>query len=195
MTAPLILARTFRDAHAFAQDELKLMIGHYRVVNSSGTIKAIRGADLFLVPGWRNRPDRFVMQSAMKWCRLNVIDVTEWRAAQVPVADMVVTVVPDDTVPPEGHAEMVAKVLPEPDGLQPSGVQLTLGDATEFFHAPAEEPSGPLPFAPPIPPAPEPEVAPEPVEDKKPGRRRRRCKDCGTLHYKDDPCPKPDEEN
>lgn len=190
MTAPLILARTFREAHRFAQDELGVELGHYRVVNSSGTIKAVRNTDLYLVPGWRNRPDRFLMQGAIKWCRLNVIDVVKWREAQEQRAAA--------PVPTE-------VVTPVPDGLQPPGTQLPLGDATDFFAEANEtvKPSGPLPFAPPIPPAPEaapepeekadepidpePEVAPEP--EKKAGRRRRRCKECSQLHYKEDPCP------
>lgn len=36
----------------------------------------------------------------------------------------------------------------------------------------------------------EPKSAPESApEQKKPGRRRSRCKSCGNLHYKEDPCP------
>ena len=79
MAAPLILARTFKDAHAFAQNELGLSIGYYRVVNSAGTIKACRNVDIFLVEGWDKRPDRFTMKSALKWCRLNIRDVAEER--------------------------------------------------------------------------------------------------------------------
>jgi len=79
VAVPLILARSFKDAHAFANDELGLSNGYYRVVNSAGTIKACRNVDIFLVPGWDKRPDRFTMKSALKWCRLNIRDVATER--------------------------------------------------------------------------------------------------------------------
>lgn len=82
MAAPLILARTFKDAHAFAQNTLGLSIGHYRVVNSPGTIKAVRGTKLYLVEGWDKRPDRFSMKSAIRYCRNEVIDVATMPAEE-----------------------------------------------------------------------------------------------------------------
>lgn len=79
MPAPLILARTFKDAHTYAQDELGLKIGHYRVVNAPGTLKAVRNTTLHLVPGWDKRPDRFGMKAAMRFGRNEIVDVAEQR--------------------------------------------------------------------------------------------------------------------
>lgn len=140
MAAPLILARTFKDAHAFAKDELGLRFGYYRVVNSAGTIKAVRGVDLYLVPGWKKRPDRFTMISAIKWCKNNVIDVenapvepADERWANTAYTQTIaerfhrihfikhepttieVTVVSDETPVPQHHIDTVAKVLPSAD--------------------------------------------------------------------------------
>lgn len=81
--APYVLARTMADAHAFARDELGLPPGHYRIVNSPSTVKGIYGTDLYLVPGWETRFDRFSMKSALRWTRLNKIDVEEWRARRL----------------------------------------------------------------------------------------------------------------
>lgn len=161
MAAPYILARTLGEAHAFAQDELGVGRGYYRVVTSPSSIKGPRGADLYLVPGWRNRHDRFAMISAIRWTRLNKIDVVEWRAEQAEPA-FVVTAVPDDTPVPQHHLDMVKKVLgtSEPDGLEPAGEQMHL-DGTET-------------------PAAEPTEEQAPAEEPKP-QRRRRCKECGIL--------------
>lgn len=107
MTAPYILAKTLADAHRFAQDELGLTRGHYRIVTSPSTIKGIFGADLYLVPGWTQRHDRFTMKSALRWTRLNKIEVA-----------------------PRDRPVMT-------DGLEPAGIQSSLFDATDFFTAPA----------------------------------------------------------
>ena len=136
MAAPLILARTFKDAHAFAQEKLGLRFGYYRVVNSPGSIKAVRGVSLYLVPGWEKRPDRFSMKSAIRFTRNTVIDGAEtpvepdtrWandertqtiatrfhriHFVKYQPTTIEVTVVSDDTPVPQHHVDTVAKVLP-----------------------------------------------------------------------------------
>lgn len=162
MTAPYILARTFGEAHAFAQDELGVGRGYYRVVTSPSSIKGPRNADLYLVPGWEKRFDRFAMAGALKWTRLNKIDVAEWRAEQAEP-----TVEPDGLEPkgttdsllsPEEIAELEA--ILEPEGWEPPE---TL-NAEQILRLAAGESGA--------------DVAPaeEPVK-----RRRRRCTDCGVL--------------
>lgn len=171
---PYILARTMKEAHDFARETLGLQYGRYRIVNSPSTIKSVRGVTLYLVPGHEQRFDRFAMKGAIRWTRMDVYDVAERGA-------------------PGAEPE------PEPDGLVPPGVQQSL-DFDDLFSnvgAPAATP----PVAEALAPAPEPEPEPQPTLDggealeptpeepvKKPGRRRRRCKDCGELHYKEDPC-------
>lgn len=174
-TAPYILARTFAEAHAFATDDLGLGKGHYRVVNSSGTLKAVRGVTLYLVPGWRQRFDRFAMQSALRWTRMDVFDVAEERA-KAPAA----TCGHFDAANDSSHDCSTWGDEPAGDELTPVGDDeahafvVTLGK----IGTPGMNPSGPLPFAPPIPP----EQAQEPA----PRRRRRRCDDCGILVDPDD---------
>lgn len=158
--APYVLAKTMADAHRFAREELELPRGHYRIVTSPSTVKGIQGADLYLVPGWDQRYDRFAMRSALRWTRLNKIDVAE-KQAEAPVVEV--------------------PVVEVPDGLEPTGVQLRLitdEEAQAFFGGDidpviTEAASGIDIIA---------EQAEEPVVEEKPKRRRRsRCKGCGVL--------------
>lgn len=73
----------------------------------------------------------------------------------------------------ERQAEAPAE--PTPDGLEPNGYtpSLDADEATAFFATP-EEPSAPAPV----------EQAEAPA-----GRRRSRCRNCGTLHFKEESCP------
>lgn len=169
MAAPLILARTFKDAHAYAQGKLGLTIGYYRVVNSPGTIKAHRGRDLHLVPGWDKRPDRFSMRSAIRYCRNTVIDVAALKAA-------------DETTDPRGDlterqldvAYRYNALLALPEDIDEVAVAAEATAQVAQDDEPVTEP--------------EPEVAPAETEAPK-KRRRSKCADCGNLHYKTDPCP------
>lgn len=196
MANPYILAKTMKDAHAFAQESLDLRPGRYRVVTSSSSISGPRGADLYLVPGWEERFDRFAVKGALRYTRLNVIDVAT--------------------------AEVFLVKAPEPqtDGLIPAGTQLTLDDASAFFDDISNGNSmiaegSPDPFGEQFEIVPDrvdtlqaisdeiaavedapakdaqlepPAETPAPAEPEK-KRRRTRCKSCNTLHFKDDSCP------
>ena len=172
---PYILARTMKAAHTFAREDLGLAHGQYRIVNSPSTVKSVRGADLYLVPGYQNRFDRFAMKGAIRWTRMNVIHVDE--QAQEPA-------VPDDLVP-EGvqlvfdesmiiTAEEASAFFADTD---PTTEETLFHEADMARH----------------------EIQPDPVvteelesiseEPDRTGQRRSRCKACGTLHYRDEPCP------
>ena len=194
MAAPYILARTLREAHTFARETLGLPVSQYRVVNSSGTLKSVRGVDLYLVPGWQNRYDRFAMKSAIRWTRMNVIDVANQPVEapadpRGPLTDDILDLAyAEDAVRSgQGAPGIVigtfggAPVVEHPDGLKPAGVQPTLsfddlfedvGGSTTPAPEQAEEPA----------PEPQPETPAEPVaEEPVVKRRRRRCKECGVL--------------
>jgi len=115
VAAPYILAKTLKDAHAFATEELGLTRGHYRIVTTPSSISSVRGTDLYLVPGYELRHDRFAMTGALRYTRLNKIEVSEWRQG--------------------------ASV---PDDLEPAGEQLTIflsdEEATAFLTALDAEP-------------------------------------------------------
>jgi hypothetical protein len=140
--APYVLARTMAEAHAFAREDLGLLHGQYRIVNTPSTLKSVRNVDLHLVPGWQNRFDRFAMKGAIRWTRMNVIDVAEQRAQEPSV----------------------------PDDLEPTGVQLSLvsNEEAQAFFA---------------------DIEPEPAPEPRANRRRSRCSNCGTLHFKEEGCP------
>lgn len=205
MAAPLILARTFKDAHAFAQNVLGLRFGYYRVVNSAGTIKAVRNVDLYLVPGWDKRPDRFTMKSAIKWSRQNIIDVS----SEFVEVDGVLTTrgcaeaiaksgYPNDekthtialrynrlrdlpvsipTITIDAGAISVDKITPGTISTEQISVGL-VPDTSNGDNMVAEGSPDTTD---------EPEVPAEPVEKPK-ARRRRKCKNCEQMHYKDEPC-------
>lgn len=102
MAAPYILAKTAQDAHAYARNELGLAKGHYRVVTSPSSISGRRGTELYILPGWERRHDRFAMASALKYTRLVIVNVAE-------------SVLGDGII----------------DNLEPAGVQLTLVTSEE----------------------------------------------------------------
>lgn len=151
MAVSYILARTLKEAHAFARGELGLSRGQYRIVNGVGTLKSVRGVDLYLLPGWQNRYDRFAMKSGLRWTRMNVIDVA--------------------TTPVKAPA-------PEPDGLEPVGVQLSFDELTANV---GEVSNGNNMISEGGPVAPEPETPAEPEAKEPKAKRRRRCKECGIL--------------
>jgi len=74
MAVPKIVARNFSEAHAFARDYLGLPVGRYRVISSSAALFG-RSGDVYLVPGWDKRPDRFAIQNKIRYSRLNFINV------------------------------------------------------------------------------------------------------------------------
>lgn len=159
MAAPYVLARTLQEAHTFAQDELGVGRGYYRVVTSPSSIKGIRGTELYVLPGWEGRHDRFAMAGALKWTRLTKIDVAEWR---------------------EQQAEEPADE-PKLDGLEPAGTQpaLDADEATSFFDVPLDDTvcilhGGPAEDCADI-------KHGEQTQAEEPKRRRRRCKECGVL--------------
>lgn len=180
MAAPYILARTLKEAHAYARGVLGLTVGHYRVVNSAATVKSVRNVDLHLVPGWQNRYDRFAMKSALRWTRMNVIEAPKETPLTPP---------PSDTVPETS------------DGLEPEGVQLSIDEMLDLgtevvaeVELKAEETEevesreDEEPSSEPTPPVVDPTVEEKTDEpdEKKPRRRRRRCKECGELVDPDD---------
>lgn len=213
MAAPLILARTFADAHRFAREELGLSNGYYRVVNSAGTIKACRNVDIFLVEGWDKRPDRFTMKSALKWCRLNIRDVEAERKSAAEF-DAAMPPTPPDTSVHWVNDLAFVHAITDVEGIQSStdkadvDCDICLAAIADLEEPVAEMPEpaeaeeatpepAPIDEAEPEivvaednrPPAPEPEAAPEPDPEPAKRRRRTRCKDCGTLHLKEEACP------
>lgn len=159
---PYILARTMKEAHSFARDVLGLQHGRYRVVTSAGTIKSVRNAELYLVPGHDKRYDRFSMKGAIRWTRMTVID---WAEAPTETGE------------------------PVTDGLEPAGTQPSITEGADpalvaQFEAFLETGNGDTMVSEGGPAAPEPEQAEEPAEPTV--RRRRRCKECGVLVEPDD---------
>lgn len=171
MAAVYILARNLKEAHAFARGELGLRPNRYRIVTNPGVLRSIRGADLHLVPGWERRLDRHSLKMALRWTRMNVIEAEAPEVEQNPEGDIV----------PISDEE--ASAFFDVNNILPADIDAPLDQPT-----PDEDTSnGDNMLFEGAPPAPEPE---EPV---KTGRRRSRCKECGVLHFKGDPCVIEDE--
>lgn len=171
--APLILARTFSDAHHYAQDELGLGKGQYRVVNSAAGLSGLRGCDLHLVPGYENRFDRFKIAGALRYTRLNVIDVAKERAEKVEAIPPLFygPISPEELVEffdVDPDEEFIAVL--EPEGFVPPEF-LTASDIVALAANPDK-------------PGAEVLATPEPEDGVK--RRRRRCKECQELIEPDD---------
>lgn len=110
----IILAKNTQDAHAFAVNELGLNYGHgYRVVTSVASISGLYSGDLYLVPGWTERYDRFAMISHLRYTRLNKIDVAELRR--------------QEALEQSAKSELIGT----PDNLEPAGEQLALDGMPE----------------------------------------------------------------
>lgn len=116
-SVPYILARTMKEAHAYARGPLGLAHGRYRIVNSPSTIKSVRGVKLYLVPGWQNRFDRFAMKGAIRWTRMEVIDVA--ALAEEPAAP--VTPEPElESVTDQEATDFVLANLPAEQAEEPA---------------------------------------------------------------------------
>jgi hypothetical protein len=208
VAAPLILARTFKDAHAYARDVLGLSIGYYRVVNSPGTIKAVRGTEIHLVEGWDKRPDRFSMKTAMRYCRNRIVDTTAQEPApvdprgdlterQLEVAHRYNRLLDLDPETPKLDALMAETTIFRSDEAVPDSLGIVGGlPETDFFDEPevAEEKPTCIDCGLDIHADDCPKyvalVAEGDTHAEKPkARRRSKCKACGSLHFKDEPCP------
>ena len=186
MAAPYILARTLRDAHEFAREELGLPRGKYRIVTSPSTLSGRRGTEIYLVPGHENRHDRFAMRGALRYTRLTVIDVAKMRAEALedgtdglnpPGTQSSITEGADPALVAEfeaflnGDAEHPHEQTEESDAHEfviaehlPEDIDAPL-DESGGSHEDFDEPQ-----------------AEEPVPaDDTTKRRRRRCKECGIL--------------
>jgi hypothetical protein len=151
------------------------------VVNTAGTLKAVRGVDLHLVPGWDRNPSHFAIKTALRYAKgLNVIDHAEPQVAPEPVEPAVETDFFDGVdVPPLPPEE------PEPT---PTCVDCGLTPCEKDCKAAVPEAVAQVTQD----DEPEAEV-PAPVEEKPTkAKRRSRCKECGNLHFKDEPCPEAD---
>lgn len=169
MAAPYILAKSLREAHVFAREQLGLERGRYRVVNTASTVSSMRGSDLYLVPGYENRFDRFAMRGALRYTRLNVIDVEQMQAEE-PVMDdlepagVQLTLISNE----EADAFLVGEVRELESHLEPEGFELSNEpdvQAIQILESAARQAE----------------------ESAKPKRvRRRRCKECGELVLPDE---------
>lgn len=193
MAAPYILARTLKDAHEFAREELGLARGKYRVVTSPSTLSGRRGADIYLVPGYDRRYDRFAMRGALRYTRLNVIDVAKMRAEAL--EDGTDGLNPPGTQPSITEGADPALVAEFEAFLTGNGEhpheQTEESDAHEFVTAENDETplvaivtDGEHETEESLRDAATEEIAdalePTPAEDTT-KRRRRRCKECGIL--------------
>lgn len=190
MGATLILAKNTTEANAYAR-LVGLQRGRYRAVRNANSIRGVRHAEVHLLPSFLVRLDRHKILGELRWAR--TLEVYYVDPADL-VSNMLETTVeqpaePKSELPPADEPSQPFDVyasifssateatLAFPEGGLLADTELLL-DATHFF----EETNGQTP-------TPQPVEDPAPAPQSRKGRRRSRCKACGTLHYKGDPCP------
>jgi hypothetical protein len=153
-----ILARNIREANHYAK-VIGLQRFSYRAVQSAGQIRGTRNAEVHMLSSfWRN-PARFTVLNALRWAKLDVYYV-----------DFVDGKVLDGETEPEAEIEG-----PSERDLEVAYRYNRLLDAEETDGEEAGE-------------AEQGEDAAPEAQGEAPKRRRTRCKDCGSLHYKDEAC-------
>lgn len=191
--APKIVARNFTEAHKFARETLGLRNGQYRVVTSPASLVG-RVGEVYLVPGWDKRPDRWAMKQKLKYTRLTIIDVAEQETpAEVPETSngenmiseggpvTIFTEVDDKMTPVlEATEEALDKAYPELSDEEKQDLTEAEADRNaaeaRAEQAPADEDNDVTG-----------DDSDNDVEERPlNGRRRRRCKDCGELIHPDD---------
>lgn len=204
----LVLASNAHEGAKYAR-RAKLTRGRYRVVSSASSIKGLRRAEVHILPGFRQRIDRHSILGALRWAQCQVKEVEMPARAEGPAKDqgdgMGEQMTIDEALAARREAfsqAMVDNALaalkssPGPvEVLSASSIHEKLSAKLGRMQVVAQRYDRLRDAA-----LEEPKVIPEVValvvaDDEpeapivKPNRRRTRCGDCETLHFKGEPCP------
>lgn len=200
MSHVIILAGSAKEANAYRRDH-DLPTGRAVYASSAGIITGVVPSQIHTLPGFAKRRDQHAVKAALKVARRRYRDVIEvtfdergflterqlevahrynaLRDAGAPedvdpiIAMAAVSFTPEDLVAeqtkPESESVEPILTVEQTEALEQTLLGTSKGDDQE----PSDTSNGS---------AMESEGAP-------PRRRRSKCKDCGTLHYKGDPCP------
>lgn len=198
-----IVARTRREANDYAADA-GLKRGDFTVISEVGQLRAARRGEIHLVDGWEQHPKRHALRAALRYTRIEVFEV-DAPGAEAP---QIATTTTNELDP--GLAAAISGLDPRGDLTERQfeaayryNAMLTKADVAQRQVAALERgmPTGIVstigqPFE--VSSEDEQATETEPSEDPAPteeqvARRRSRCKECGELHYKGDPCPAPED--
>lgn len=189
MAVTLILAKSITEANQYAK-AAGLERFNYRAVRSAGSIRGVRHAEVHLLSSFIRRLDRHAIMAALRMARSLEVYYVVFEGGQIldgeedPRGDLT------DEVLEAAYAEHFEREGARLSGLVPQvDVEATvaevrpenpdLADAIEAANT--EEDHGTSGEA-------EQGEDAAPAEESKPRRRRSRCKDCGELHFPDEPC-------
>jgi hypothetical protein len=167
----IVLAATPQEASEYIR-RAGIPRGRSRAAASASAIRGLRQATVHALPSFKSRRDKFAILAELRWAK-----VTEWVDVEMPpkrltLAEALEEAFPEEPARPLGHfARPMIQVIPTTDALE---AQLE-----------AEQPIEELGIAPGD------IVDVEQADAALKNRRRTRCKDCGALHFKDEPCPAP----
>lgn len=182
----LVLAQTPHEAATYIR-RAELPRGRWRIAARASSIRGIRQATVHCLPGFHKRPDRHSILGELRYAKCEWVDVEMPGAADV-VVDQ------GDGMGQQLTFEDVARdergpVLTPAELGELRKIPWTIDDRTletayrynRLLDLEADTSNGHNMVA---------EGAPDDEAPK--ARRRRRCDDCGELHFKDEACPRTD---
>jgi len=179
----LVLAQTSHEGAKYVR-RAKLPRGRWRIVAKASSIRGIRKAEVHCLPGFHKRPDRHSILGELRYANC------EWRDVEMPPAEEAPAVDQGDGM---GEQLTIEQALQEAgsyvEKVGPSERDLEVAYRYDRLRDLAAEQ--------PDPPVDDEEQAKydaavsNMLETPKP-KRRRKCADCGTLHFKDEDCVRTD---
>jgi len=165
----LILAKNITEANHYAK-VIGLERFSYRAVRNAGAIRGVRNAEVHLLSSFAKRLDRHAILASLRWARLDVFYVA-FENGQIVDSD-----ISNMLEIPEGMTERQLEAAYRYNAIRDGAFEAALD---EHLGIPTEEESEQTGTT-------EPSETPAPKETKR--RRRTRCKDCGALHFSEEPC-------
>lgn len=182
MPATLILAKNTQEANHYAK-VIGLPRFTYRAVRDAGAIRGVRNAEVHVLRSFLKRPDRHNILSALRnarWTQTYYVVFEDGKIVDPNPPATFVTGADGTTEAYDGMVHMVTGGVHSTKGsLDRATREEILQEMSDEIED--EEPSEPTAET-------EPSEDPAPAEKPERRRRRTRCKDCGNLHYKDEPC-------
>lgn len=190
----LVLAQTSHEGSKYVR-RAKLPRGRWRIVARASSIQGIRKAEVHCLPGFHKRPDKHSILGVLRYAQCewkdvempprevpDAVDQGDGMGEQLTIEEALVLddrPKPGEVLAPEEIAELEQHL--EPEGWEPPEVL----NAEQILRLAAGESGADV--------APTPEPVEDDIAQERPAnKRRRKCADCSTLHFKDEPCARLD---
>jgi len=184
----LVLAQTSHEGAKYVR-RANLPRGRWRIVAKASSIHNVRKAEVHCLPGFHRRPDKHSIMAKLRYAKVDWLDV------EMPLTDSEIAAL--EAIPwtiderslevayrynrlrdlADEEAEFRWRMSPEGQAATTAAAIEQISEALDDDIAPDERPN-----------------TDEPVEPNRvpKAKRRRMCGECGTLHFKDEPCARVD---